>query len=790
MKSILIAFAFVASTAAAAEIEPGFTSMFNGKDLTGWEGKPGWWRVEDGCITAESTPQKPCPAAHYLMWRGGQPADFELRLEYRLVGGNSGVQFRSKELPGWDTSGYQADMEAGDQWSGCLFEHTRGGVSMRGEKVVIEPDGTRHVTAIGDSKELLSGMSGALLAAQTAAPIVLVKDGRPVISIVAGSIPEPVTELRHYLKEISGAELTVVAPRPGVSGIHVGTLADFPWLPRIQLEAQDLGQEGFFIRSDGTNLFLLGAQAAGVPHAVASFLDALGCRWFFPGKTWECIPRQPTIAGSWDQVSRPSFAVQRKIWYGFGTYKPCEADYAAWLRHNRLGGAVGITIGHTWHGLDPQKDFAAHPEWFALAGGQRKASKPCYSHPEVSRRAVEHALAQAERSAGMISMSPPDGLGYCECERCFAVFGGGAPEARHGTWFARRPDGVVVSAASETLFRFINQVAAAVAEKHPDTLIGAYAYSAYSHPPSFQLHPNVFVQTTTAFRRTDLSLEQQLDALKAQASQIGIRDYYSVYQWDWDYPSAGKLEPVRLQNELRFFHQKGVTSINAEASNNWGARGLGYYLAARLLWDVNADVPALLRDFYSKAFGPAADAIERHYARWYGPSASTSLGSARAASSAEAGAVGIPSGEHDDSEPTEFNVASLKASFRDLDEAAASVRDMPSHLARVNELRLYLHYLALRVRLDRAAERGDPQATLDAIQAETVFGGRLTYTHMIHTRPLLGKAFLRRFKPFEALLAHVPAAQKEGAGWRQVGAPPAPEELERLWAEDQRYLGL
>ncbi len=142
-------------TASAADFEEGFTSMFNGKDLAGWEGKPGWWRVENGCITSESTPEKPCPTAHYLMWRGGKPGDFELRLEYRLVGGNSGVQFRSKELPDWDTSGYQADMEDGGQWTGCLFEHTRGGVSMRGEKVVIDADATRHVTRIGDPDELL-----------------------------------------------------------------------------------------------------------------------------------------------------------------------------------------------------------------------------------------------------------------------------------------------------------------------------------------------------------------------------------------------------------------------------------------------------------------------------------------------------------------------------------------------------------------------------------------------------------------------------------------------------------
>jgi len=139
-----------------ATTEAGFIPMFNGRDLTGWEGKPGWWRVEDGAITSQSTPEKPCDRAHYLMWRGGQPGDFDLRLEYRLVGGNSGIQFRSRELPDWDTSGYQADMEDGDQWTGCLFEHTRGGVSMRGERTVIAPDGAKRVTALGDPKKLLA----------------------------------------------------------------------------------------------------------------------------------------------------------------------------------------------------------------------------------------------------------------------------------------------------------------------------------------------------------------------------------------------------------------------------------------------------------------------------------------------------------------------------------------------------------------------------------------------------------------------------------------------------------
>lgn len=155
-KTILLLPAFLLAPwlLSAGTVESGFQSMFNGKDLSGWEGKPGWWSVEDGAITSESTKEKPCPSAHYLMWRGGKPADFEMRLEFRLQGdgGNSGIQFRSKEVPEWDTSGYQADIENGDQWTGCLFEHTRGGISMRGEKVIIAEDGKKQVLALPDGR--------------------------------------------------------------------------------------------------------------------------------------------------------------------------------------------------------------------------------------------------------------------------------------------------------------------------------------------------------------------------------------------------------------------------------------------------------------------------------------------------------------------------------------------------------------------------------------------------------------------------------------------------------------
>jgi len=136
----------------------GFVSIFNGKDLTGWDGKPGWWHVEDGALTAQSTAEKPCKKCNYLIWTGGKPGDFELRARFKLVGGNSGIQFRSERRPDWDTYGYQADMDAANQWTGAIYEHARGKVTGRGEKTVIDADGKKTITPIGKPDELIKAV--------------------------------------------------------------------------------------------------------------------------------------------------------------------------------------------------------------------------------------------------------------------------------------------------------------------------------------------------------------------------------------------------------------------------------------------------------------------------------------------------------------------------------------------------------------------------------------------------------------------------------------------------------
>jgi hypothetical protein len=160
MKSLNLVVLLLAGTVMAGmtmgAAEEGFIPIFNGKDLSGWEGKAGWWTVEDGALTAESTPDKPCKACNYLIWRGGQPADFELLADFKLSReANSGIQIRSEQRPDWDTFGYQADMTGDGQLVGFVYHHSRGLIAGRGEKAVFAADGKKTVERLGDPDVLL-----------------------------------------------------------------------------------------------------------------------------------------------------------------------------------------------------------------------------------------------------------------------------------------------------------------------------------------------------------------------------------------------------------------------------------------------------------------------------------------------------------------------------------------------------------------------------------------------------------------------------------------------------------
>lgn len=623
--------------------------------------------------------------------------------------------------------------------------------------------------------------------------VTLTEGGAARMRILAAATNDAAAaDLQRIIGKVSGATLEVAVAAPGAAGIYVGTVTNFPWLG-LDATVAGMGPEGCLVRSDGTNLFLLGGGEKGAQHAVTTFLHELGCRWFFPGDVWEVVPHQPTLRGAWNLKQSPSFNIQRHLGYGFGAYPVNAADKAAWDRHNRMGGSVPVNIGHASHGLTTN-DFVRNPDLFAMRAGQRVfGSKPCYSNPDYIRMATERVLKEAASGQAMVSMTPADGLGYCECPLCQKWAQGGEITWDKGSQFAKRPDGKLVCITSESLFNCINAAARALQEKYPGVLIGTYAYSAYSHPPSFPVESNVFIQTTTSYRRTPMSLQEQLDSFRAMGVQSGIRGYWSVYQWDWDLPVVkGELSLPRLADDIRFYHKNNVRSLNTEMSCNWGPRGLGYYVGARLLWNVHEEPKALIADFYQKAFGPAAGPMERYYVRWLGEGVRVTATRAPTVAAADKAKGEAPPQDELGAASTEsaaFNRDTLKAACADLDEAAGLVKDLPEYRARVDHLRLYAQYLVLRLRTDEAVKTKHKEAIVNAVKEETVFGARIMKTNMIHTRPLIGKAFHRRFKACEPYLKGLPEWPDDPTeGWNKgfrAARTDVPEavELKSLWAE-------
>jgi hypothetical protein len=139
---LILSLALLASFATAEE-----TQLFNGKDLTGWEGDPKFWSVQDGAITGVSSKENPVPHNTFIIWKGAEPSDFTLTLQFKMTPGddkkytNSGIQYRSKVIDPakFIVGGYQADFEYGETYSGILYEEQgRGILAERGKQVVIK----------------------------------------------------------------------------------------------------------------------------------------------------------------------------------------------------------------------------------------------------------------------------------------------------------------------------------------------------------------------------------------------------------------------------------------------------------------------------------------------------------------------------------------------------------------------------------------------------------------------------------------------------------------------------
>ncbi len=137
--------------------EDGFQAIFNGTDLTGWKGRSDLWSVEDGAITGRTIDSNKIDSNTFLIWEAGKLKDFELHAKFKIAGGNSGIQYRSRvaDEEKFIVGGYQADIDDALVYAGINYEERgRGILALRGQRVTLKSGDTKEVESFGDATEI------------------------------------------------------------------------------------------------------------------------------------------------------------------------------------------------------------------------------------------------------------------------------------------------------------------------------------------------------------------------------------------------------------------------------------------------------------------------------------------------------------------------------------------------------------------------------------------------------------------------------------------------------------
>src|SRR6056297_1344802 len=154
---LVICGAWTAGASSVKAEEDGFKSIFDGETLSGWAGREDLWSVEDGAITGRTTAENKITRNTFLVFQEDKPGDFELRLQFKIQGGNSGIQYRSRVIDEKEfvVGGYQADIDAALQFAGINYEEQgRGILALRGQRVTMRPGNSKEVESFGDAAEI------------------------------------------------------------------------------------------------------------------------------------------------------------------------------------------------------------------------------------------------------------------------------------------------------------------------------------------------------------------------------------------------------------------------------------------------------------------------------------------------------------------------------------------------------------------------------------------------------------------------------------------------------------
>jgi hypothetical protein len=523
-----------------------------------------------------------------------------------------------------------------------------------------------------------------LLAPPTAVPaanVVLVDGGLPRAEIVIATAPARMTklaarELQRCLETMTGATLPIVHERQaGRPAILVGTsrhtaalglatdgldhgafrmesgsdwLALFgpdkdfvpiePWgRSRSAGETARVNQAWDAITGDTfwnpardlhfryhADLDVWDQDDAGTFNAVTEFLRGLGCRWFAPGELGEVIPRCGTIV--LPDVHRtvvPDFAVRRFIYY---TEHTGIGEKALWnLRLGLNHGAELVGFPQICHGMKfvikREEMKRAHPEMYLLRGGRRDTTfkedgVPDLLSPLLFEKQVRHARAMFDHfHEPMHNIDLVDGYGGITAD--------------DPAWNAQlTPARGWRGGMSDHVWGYLNRVALELQRSHPDRLVSALAYSAYTLPPETidRMSPNLALIETR--RRQDFhddAVWNERRMLRAAwLEKLPSRTYIT-----WDYSTNARpdqrgrpvvftrqiardladLRGVSLGEQIEIYtHPAGQEATLGY--DELAIEHLNLYVAARLYWDVDQSLEALLADYFTRYYGPAAEAME------------------------------------------------------------------------------------------------------------------------------------------------------------------------------------
>ncbi len=357
-----------------------------------------------------------------------------------------------------------------------------------------------------------------------------------------------------------------------------------------------------------------------VQFAVADFLEReCGIRFLWPGELGTVIPKGKVknLADGYYGY-QPQFS--RRLSHSFhypARYMSVKDrnDLNTWQTHNKIGLELKGSFGHAFARLVPQEKYAKdHPEYFSLVSpanwvGGSKPDKPtrkttpgcwqlCTSNDEV-RQIIAEKLA-SNPTTDIQSISPNDGGGFCECDKC---------KAQDYPLQEQFP-------LTNRMYDFLADVANRVKKLNPKTKIGLFSYSYFAGVPSrkVQLPDNCYLslcyiqveQLTPAMQK---ELDDKIIGLGKLGAKIVGREY-----WGTHYYQGMPIDHSRLiAHNINLLSKYGAAGIYGEPCNNFAIRPSDNYILAKLSWNPALKRDDILKDFCKSAFGEAADLMFEYF---------------------------------------------------------------------------------------------------------------------------------------------------------------------------------